>query len=126
MRHLILLAAVLCLQIRTPETLRDRATPPPEGKGQFRDYAYTFKQQAHDYLVEFTPALPARDAVVIEAMKSVCRDLYDLDFTKSQANRGPGPDEWGFELKDLRVCYGRRVRDAGKTDQTKSIHVWMP
>jgi hypothetical protein len=125
MRALILLAALLSLQIRTPETLRPRAAPPPEGTGHFREYAYSYKQQPHDYLVEFTPALPAKGTVVIDAMKSVCRDLYDLDFTKAEAHPGPGPDEWGFEMKDLRVCYGRQVRETGKTE-TKSVRVWMP
>lgn len=117
---------LLALQLRTPETLRPPATPPPEGTGTFREHSYTFRWDAHAYLVEFTPALPDKRALVLDAMKSACRDLYDLDFTKVPAQPGAGPNEWRFELKDLRVCYGRQPDDQGRAAGIRWVRVWMP
>jgi len=126
MTHLLVLVLALALQLRTPETLRPPATPPPDGTGKFQDYAYTFHRDTLYFVVEFTPHLPNKRALLLDAMKSVCRDLYDLDFTKTQAEPGPSPDEWRFALKDLRTCYARQMPDAENRRDVKTLRVWMP
>src|SRR4029078_1972875 len=82
MVHVVILMLALALQLRTPETLRPPATPPPDGTGKFQDYAYTFHRDTLYFVVEFTPHLPNKRALLLDAMKSVCPDLSDLDFTK--------------------------------------------
>src|SRR5215831_9195733 len=126
MTHLLVLMLALGLQVRTPETLRAPASPPPDGAGKFQEYAYTFHRDTLYFVVDFTPHLPNKRAVVLDAMKSVCRDLYDLDFTKTQAEPGTSPDEWRFALKDLRTCYGRQVENKGNPREVKTLRVWMP
>jgi hypothetical protein len=126
MTRVLFVALILALQLRTPETLRPAATPPPEGTGKFQEYAYTFRWDSHSYLIEFTPALPDKRALVLDAMKSACRDLYDLDFTKVPAQPGIGGNDWRFELKDLRVCSGRPPADQGGAGGIRSVRVWMP
>jgi hypothetical protein len=37
MVHAAVLMLALALQLRTPETLRPPATPPPDGTGKFQD-----------------------------------------------------------------------------------------
>jgi len=120
------LMLALSLQLRTPETLRAPATPPPEGSGKFQDYAYRYHRDVLYFVVEFTPGLPNKRSLVIDAMKSVCRDLYDLDFTKTQAEPGTSPDEWRFTLKDLRTCYGRQTPIPDHKSEVKTVRVWMP
>jgi hypothetical protein len=122
----LVLLTILSLQLRTPETLRPPATPPPDGTGKFQEHSYTFHRDSLYYVVEFTPGLPNKRGVVLDAMKSVCRDLYDLDFMKTQAQPGPSPDEWRFELKDLRTCYGRQVAGPSSSHEIRTIRVWMP
>lgn len=126
MPHALVLILALALQLRTPETLRPPATPPPEGTGKFHEYAYTYHRDQLAFDVEFTPHLPNTRALVLDAMRSVCRDLYDLDFTKSDAEPGTSPDEWRFSLKDLRTCYGRRVPNPDNAKEVKTLRVWMP
>ena len=126
MAHAALLILALALQLRTPETLRAPATPPPEGTGKFQDFAYTFHRDTLYFVVDFTPHLPNKRALILDAMKSVCKDLYDLDFTKTQAEPGTSPDEWRFELKDLRTCYGRTVENKANPREVKTLRVWMP
>ena len=105
----LLLTALLSIQLRAPETLRPPAAPPPDGTGKFQEYAYTYHLDSHVFVIAFTPALPAKRATVLDALKSVCRDLYDLDFTK-----------------DLRTCYGRETTNPAKPGEVKSLRVWMP
>ena len=126
MIHLLVLVLALGLQVRTPETLRAPASPPPDGTGKFQHHAYTFHRDTLYFVVDFTPHLPNKRAVILDAMKSVCRDLYDLDFTKTQAEPGTSPDEWRFSLKDLRTCYGRQVASPDNAKEVKSLRVWMP
>ena len=125
MLHTVLLACLLALQVKAPEMLRPPATPPNEGAGKFREYTYTFHKDSTYFEVVFTPILASKQAVVLDAMKSVCKDLYDLDFTKAEAIAGPGADVWRFELKDLRTCYGRQMPGATKGEIT-SLRIWMP
>jgi hypothetical protein len=125
MTHVVLILA-LALQLRTPETLRPPASPPPDGAGKFQEYAYTFHRDTLYFVVDFKPHLPNKRAVVLDAMKSVCRDLYDLDFTKTQAEPGTSPDEWRFALNDLRTCYGRQVENKDNAKEVKTLRVWMP
>ena len=124
MLRIVLLATLLAVQVRTPETLRPPATPPPEGTGKFREYSYAFHQDSTYFVIEFTPTLSSKQAVVLDAMKSVCRDLYDLDFRKAEAVPGPGSNAWRFELKDLRTCYGRQM--LGAKGEITSLRIWMP
>ena len=126
MTHLLVLMLALGLQVRTPETLRAPASPPPAGAGKFQEYAYTFHRDTLYFVVDFTPHLPNKRAVVLDAMKSVCRDLYDLDFTRTQAEPGTSPDEWRFALKDLRTCYARQVENKSNPHEVKTLRVWMP
>jgi hypothetical protein len=124
MMVIVLLAALLEAQVRTPEMLRPRATPAHEGTGKFRESSYTFHEESTYFVVEFTPALPSKKSVVIDAMKSVCRDLYDLDFRKAETVPGTGPDSWRFELEDLRTCYGRQM--PAVDGAIKTLRIWMP
>jgi hypothetical protein len=126
MRHAAVLMLALSLQLRTPETLRAPATPPPEGSGKFQHYAYSYHRDSLYFVVEFMPGLPNKRSLVLDAMKSVCRDLYDLDFTKTQAEPGTSPDEWRFTLKDLRTCYGRQTPPPNHKSEVKTVRVWMP
>ena len=126
MTQVLVLMLALGLQVRTPETLRAPASPPPDGTGKFQDHAYTFHRDTLYFVVDFTPPLPNKRAVVLAAMKSACRDLYDLDFTKSQAEPGTSPDEWRFSLKDLRTCYGRQVENKANAREVRTLRVWMP
>jgi hypothetical protein len=126
MLRIVLLTTLLSLQLRPPEALRPAATPPPEGSGRFREYSYTFYRESLYYVIDFTPMLPGKRAIVLDAMKSVCRDLYDLDFTKAQPHPGPGSDVWSFELKDLRTCYGRQMPSSAKRGKVPSFRIWMP
>ena len=72
----LLVTALLSIQLRAPETLRPPAAPPPDGTGKFQEYAYTYHLDSHVFVIAFTPALPAKRATVLDALKSVCRDLY--------------------------------------------------
>jgi hypothetical protein len=125
MLRTVLLATLLAIQVKTPEMLRPPATPPQEGAGAFREYSYKFHKESSYFAIEFTPTLSSKQAVVLDAMKSVCKDLYDLDFTKAEAIAGPGADVWRFEMKDLRTCYGRQMPGATK-GEIKSLRIWMP
>ena len=122
----LLVTALLSIQLRAPETLRPPAAPPPDGTGKFQEYAYTYHLDSHVFVIAFTPALPAKRATVLDALKSVCRDLYNLDFTKAETRPGTGPNEWMFELNDLRTCYGRETTNPAKPGEVKSLRVWMP
>ena len=31
-----------------------------------------------------------------------------------------------FELKDLRICYGRKMPSAAPTGEIKTVRIWMP
>jgi hypothetical protein len=124
MLGIVLLATLLAVQVRTPETLRPPATPPHEGTGKFREYSYAFHQDSTYFVIEFTPTLSSKQAVVLDAMKSVCRDLYDLDFRKAETVPGPGTNVWRFELNDLRTCYGRQM--PGAKGEITSLRIWMP
>jgi hypothetical protein len=126
MLRLVLLLALLIPQIRPPSTLRAPATPPSEGTGKFREHTYTFKQETFYYVLEYTPLLPGKRPVVLEAMRGACHDLYDLDFSKATPRPGPGPDEWLFELKDLRICYAKQMPATGPAGEIKTLRVWMP
>jgi hypothetical protein len=126
MVHAAVLILAMALQVRAPETLRAPATPPPDGTGKFQDYAYTFQRATPYFVIEFTPHLPNKRALLLDAMKSVCRDLYDLDFTKAQAEPAPSPGEWRFALKDLRTCYARQMPNAENAHEVKTLRVWMP
>ena len=126
MLRLLLLFALLTPQLRPPSTLRAPATPPPEGTGKFQDHTYTFRSEQHHVVIEYTPLLPAKQTVVLDAMKAACQDLYDLDFSKVKPRRGPGPDEWLFELKDLRICYGKQMPSPVPTGEIKTVRIWMP
>jgi hypothetical protein len=126
MLRLLLLVALLTPQVRTPSTLRAPATPPPEGTGKFQDHTYTFRREAHYVVIEYTPMLPAKRTIVLDAMKAACQDLYDLDFSKVTPRPGPAPDEWLFELKDLRICYGRQMPSPVKDGGIKTVRIWMP
>jgi hypothetical protein len=126
MLRLLLLFALLTPQLRTPSTLRAPATPPAEGTGKFQEHTYSFRTEAHYVVIEYAPPLPAKRTVVLDAMKAACQDLYDLDFSKVKPRPGPGPDEWLFELKDLRICYGRKMPSATPTGEIKTVRIWMP
>jgi hypothetical protein len=126
MLRYVLLVALLAPQVRPPSALRAPATPPAEGTGRFQEHTYTFRREMYYFVVEYTPLLPARRATVHEAMRGACQDLYDLDFSKVKPRPGPGPDEWLFELKDLRICYTRQMPGPDATGQVKTIRVWMP
>jgi hypothetical protein len=125
MLRTVLLATLLAVQLKTPEMLRPPATPPNEGAGKFKEYSYAFHKESGYFSIEFTPQLAGKEALVLEAMKSICKDLYDLDFTKAETLTGPGADVWRFEMKDLRTCYGRQMHGATK-DEIKSLRIWMP
>ena len=125
MLPLIVALALLMPQIRPPSTLRAPATPPSEGTGKFREYAYSYKQETFYFVIDYTPLLPGKRPVVLEAMRGACQDLYDLDFSKAKPRPGPSPDEWLFELKDLRICYAKQL-PATATGEIKTIRVWMP
>jgi hypothetical protein len=125
MMHLILLFALLIPQFRAPSTLRAPATPPDEGTGKFEAHTYTFRRDGRQFVLEYTPALPRR-AAVLAAMKEACQHLYDLDFSKSTPRPGPAPDEWLVELKDLRVCYVRQGPAMPPGGEVKTLRVWMP
>lgn len=125
MLRTVLLATLLAIQIKAPEMLRPPATPPQEGTGTFREYSYTFHKESSYFAIEFTPTLSSKQAVVLDAMKSVCKDLYDLDFSKAETIAGPGADVWRFEMKDLRTCYGQQMPGATK-GEIKSLRIWMP
>ena len=86
---------------------------------------YKFHKESSYFAIEFTPTLTGKQAVVLDAMKSVCKDLYDLDFTKAEPIAGPGADVWRFEMQDLRTCYGRQMPGATK-GEIKSLRIWMP
>ena len=75
MIHAAVLILTLALQVRAPETLRAPATPPPDGTGKFQDYTYTFHRDTLYFVVEYTPHLPNKRALLVDAMKSACRDL---------------------------------------------------
>jgi len=126
MLRLLLLFALLTPQLRPPSTLRAPATPPPEGTGKFQGHTYAFRTEAHFVVIEYTPLLPAKRTVVLDAMKAACQDLYDLDFSKVKPRPGPGPNEWLFELKDLRICYGRQMPSPVPTGEIKTVRIWMP
>jgi hypothetical protein len=126
MLQLLLIVALLFPQLRPPSTLRAPATPPAEGTGKFQEYSYTFRREAHYVVLEYTPMLPARRAVVLDAMKAACQSLYDLDFKNVKPRPGPAADEWLFELKDLRICYARQMPSPVPTGEIKSLRVWMP
>ena len=126
MLPVLLLFALLTPQLRPPSTLRAPAEPPPEGTGKFETHTYAFKREAHYVVIDYTPMLPAKRTVVLEAMKAACQDLYDLDFSKVKPRNGPGPDEWLFELKDLRICYGRQMPSPVATGEIKTVRIWMP
>ena len=87
MIRLLLLFALLTPQLRPPSTLRAPATPPPEGTGKFQDHTYAFRSEQHYVVIEYTPLLPAKQTVVLDAMKAACQDLYDLDFSKVKPRR---------------------------------------
>jgi hypothetical protein len=123
MLRVVVLATLLAVQVRTPEMVRPRATPPHEGTGKFREYSYVFHQESTYFVIEFTPTLSSKQAVVLDAMKNVCRDLYDLDFRKAEAIPGPGTNAWRFELTDLRTCYGRQM--PGAKGEITSLRIWM-
>ena len=125
MLRTVLLATLLAIQVKTPEMLRPPATPPQEGTGTFQEHSYKFHKESSYFAIEFTPTLTSKQAVVLDAMKSVCKDLYDLDFTKAEAIAGPGADVWRFEMKDLRTCYGRQMPGATK-GEIKSLRICMP
>jgi hypothetical protein len=122
----LLFVALLVPQLRAPSTLRQPATPPTEGTGKFQEYSYTFRREAHYVVLEYTPMLPAKRPVVLDAMKAACQSLYDLDFKNVKPRQGPAPDEWLFELKDLRICYARQMPSPVESGEIKSIRVWMP
>jgi hypothetical protein len=126
MLRLLLVFALLTPQLRTPSALRAPATPPPEGTGKFLDHTYAFKSEPHYVVIEYTPMLPAKRTIVLDAMKAACQDLYDLDFSKVKPRSGPGPDEWLFELTDLRTCYGRQMPSPVPTGEIKTVRIWMP
>ena len=126
MLPLVVVLALLMPQIRPPSTLRAPATPPSEGTGKFREHTYSYKQETSYFVIDYTPPLPGKRPVVLEAMRGACQDLYDLDFSKAKPRPGPGPDEWLFELKDLRICYARQMPAAASTGEIKTIRVWMP
>jgi hypothetical protein len=126
MLHALLFVALLLPQLRPPSTLRAPATPPPEGTGKFQEHSYTFRREAHYVVLEYTPMLPAKRAVVLDAMKAACQSMYDLDFKNVTPRPGPAPDEWLFELKDLRICYARQMPSPVAGGAIKTIRVWMP
>ena len=126
MLYLLMIVALLVPQLRPPSTLRAPATPPAEGTGKFQEHTYTFRREAHYVVLEYTPPLPGKRAVVLDAMKAACQSLYDLDFKNVKPRPGPAQDEWLFELKDLRICYARQMPSPVATGEIKSIRVWMP
>ena len=126
MLHTLLLVALLVPQLRPPSTLRAPATPPAEGTGKFQDHTYVFRREAHYVVLEYTPMLPAKRTVILDAMKAACQAMYDLDFKNVTPRAGPAPDEWLFELKDLRICYARQMPSPAPTGEIKTIRVWMP
>ena len=123
---LVVALALLIPQVRPPSTLRAPATPPSEGTGKFREHAYTFKQETYYFVLEYAPLLPGKRAIVLEAMRGACQDLYDLDFSKAKPRPGPGTDEWLFELKDRRICSARQMPSPAATGEIKTLRVWMP
>ena len=126
MPKVALLVVLLALQLRAPSTLRDPATPPAEGTGKFREYTYTYRQESINYILEYTPHLPNKRAIVLDAMLAACQDLFDLNFSRVKPHPGPAPNEWVFQLQDLRSCYAKQMPSPTPGGDVKSIQVSMP
>ena len=78
------------------------------------------------FVIEYTPLLPASAQPCTRLCAAPARTCTHLDFSKVKPRPGPGPDEWLFELKDLRICYTRQMPGPDATGQVKTIRVWMP
>ena len=51
-------------------------------------------------VLEYTPPLPGKRAVVLDAMKAACQSLYDLDVKNVKPRPGPAQDECGAQPGD--------------------------